>query len=126
MGVSMQRLVAVTRRGFATGIDADAITKQLLAQKQVSVATVDEWRAKAIGATLHRSSWLQEQSNSHSVRLLPGWHQLFCLPTVATNELSPDGYEPDFAPPEPFIARMWGGSSIKWEIDPSTEQPFGI
>ena len=111
----------VIRRHYAELSDENsAIAQSLYSRKQITEETVNEWKIKAICSTL------QISLPQPPMALLPGWHQLFCLPTVPTSELSDDGYEADFAPPEPYIARMWGGSKLKWNIDPTTSKPHAI
>lgn len=100
--------------------DHNKIIEDLYSREQVSEEEITPWRIKAICATL-------DIPNSKSITTLqPGWHQLFCLPTVGTSKLSADGYEDDFAPPKPYIARMWGGSKLSWNIDSKTSKPFKI
>ena len=96
-----------------------AMIQALRNRREIIVDVVDGWRVRALATTLNRE-WKE------TARLIPGWHQLFCLPAVPTRELSSDGYEPTFAPSAPYVARMWGGSSIDWEVDQNTSLPFVV
>lgn len=52
-----------------------------------------------------------------STVLPPAWHLAYFPPRVPESELSADGYEKDWSPPEPFVHRMWAGGELRWSKD---------
>eukprot|EP00123_Amoebidium_parasiticum_P001125 comp12152_c0_seq1/m.6903 comp12152_c0_seq1/g.6903 ORF comp12152_c0_seq1/g.6903 comp12152_c0_seq1/m.6903 type:complete len:359 (-) comp12152_c0_seq1:580-1656(-) len=68
--------------------------------------TVTTYPVRALNATLGFGL----ESLKEGDRLPEGYHQYYCLPTVPTQDLGPEGFEATFMPGAPFNARMWGGS----------------
>ena len=100
---------ATISRPFSANLSNEELTKTLLERPPLIVEeTVSDWKLQALSATLQRSGKLDY--------LPQGWHSIFCCPTVQTNQLGADGYENELAPPAPYISRMWGGSTLKWNI----------
>ncbi|KAJ1551697.1 hypothetical protein HK405_014019, partial [Cladochytrium tenue] len=47
-------------------------------------------------------------------RVRPGWHLALFPSLLSEHQLSPDGYLPAFAPPEPYQKRMWAGGHMEF------------
>ncbi|KAI8853670.1 hypothetical protein BC829DRAFT_413590 [Chytridium lagenaria] len=50
----------------------------------------------------------------HGGVLPPSWHLLLFPPRIPESELAVDGYDKLFAPPPPFLKRLWAGAKYTW------------
>jgi 3-methylfumaryl-CoA hydratase len=102
---------------------------------------VEDWKQKAMSKTLVEhdniaASQFNLMANTlpfpspyknallpqSSTKLPPAWHLAYFPPRVPESELSSDGYEKDWSPPEPFVHRMWAGGELRW----SKENPLRV
>ncbi|KAJ1974644.1 hypothetical protein H4R35_003514 [Dimargaris xerosporica] len=95
------------------------------------LSTVDQWVMNAVGnTTVHQDvltasplRQLAASIDTASVAAVqasdaivpPNWHLVYFANTIPEMELSSDGYEATYAPPEPFVSRVWAGGELEWQ-----------
>ncbi|RKP36774.1 hypothetical protein BJ085DRAFT_14864 [Dimargaris cristalligena] len=94
------------------------------------ISPLDAWKAEAkqrrsvvqdtISATpLHLLALTIDPASAPEVRATqaevpPNWHLIYFPDAFTETELSADGYDATYAPPAPYLNRVWAGGELEW------------
>ncbi|CAO3703403.1 unnamed protein product [Rhizopus stolonifer] len=82
--------------------------------KLESTDTITASQINLMGNTLNHPKFNYDQIPSQGSEIPPGWHLAFFPSRLPEKELSQDGYDTTWTPPEPYKRRMWAGGKLEW------------
>ncbi|KAG1153040.1 hypothetical protein G6F37_000073 [Rhizopus arrhizus] len=96
--------------------DIHSWKNEISKKKKEAVDTITPSQVNLLGNTLDHPKFNYDQFPSQGTELPPAWHLAYFPPRLPEKELSKDGYDTDWSPPEPYTRRMWAGGKLEWDV----------
>jgi 3-methylfumaryl-CoA hydratase len=110
----MSRLVSRIRQYSTKPSVLQQWEKDITRKKLIENDVINPSQFNLMGNTLNHPVYRHNKLPEPGTVLPPAWHLAYFPPRVLETDLSSDGYEKDWSPPEPFVHRMWAGGELSW------------